>query len=155
MKQMIRIVCLALAGLHFGLQAHAAEIVTLEPTSVPKPFKNRFSHGKLVPSNAEWLYTAGQTGGNVDGTLGKTIDEQADSAMRNLFNIVLEAGMTSENVVKMTIYYLDAAHLPIIVAARNRYFGDDFRPASTAIGVAALAKANYLVEVELVAARIN
>jgi enamine deaminase RidA (YjgF/YER057c/UK114 family) len=54
----------------------------------------------------------------------------------------------------MTIYYLDPAHLPIIVAARNRYFGEDFRPASTAVGVAALANPKYLVEVELIAARM-
>ncbi len=74
--------------------------------------------------------------------------------MRNLFNIVVAAGMSSEDVIKMTIYYLDPAHLPTIVAARNRYFGEDFRPASTAVGVAALANPAYLVEVELVAARV-
>lgn len=132
----------------------AGEIETLNPESVPAPFKNRFSHGKLVPSEAEWLYTAGQTGRDVDGRIGVGIEEQADFAMRNLLNIVIAAGMSSEDVIKMTIYYLDPAHLPIIVAARNRYFGEDFRPASTAVGVAALANSAYLVEVELVAARV-
>jgi 2-iminobutanoate/2-iminopropanoate deaminase len=130
------------------------EIATLNPDSLPVPFKNRFSHGKLVPSGAEWLYTAGQTGRDVDGRIGDGIEEQADFTMRNLRNIVEEAGMTSDDVIKMTIYYLDPAHLPIIVAARNRYFGEDFRPASTAVGVAALANPKYLVEVELIAARM-
>jgi len=129
-------------------------IQTLNPESLPVPFRNRFSHGKLVPADAEWLYTAGQTGRDVDGTIGDGIEEQADFAMRNLFNIVEAAGMTPDDVVKMTIYYLDPEHLPTIVAARNRYFGEDFRPASTAVGISALANPAYLVEVELVAARM-
>ncbi len=129
-------------------------VQTLNPESLPVPFKNRFSHGKFVPSDAEWLYTAGQTGRDANGRIGEGIEEQADFAMRNLYNIVVAAGMSSDDVIKMTIYYLDPAHLPIIVAARNRYFGEDFRPASTAVGVAALANPAYLVEVELVAARL-
>lgn len=132
----------------------AGEVVTLNPDSLPAPFKKRFSHGKLVPADAQWLYTAGQTGRDVDGRIGDGIEEQADFAMRNLYNIVVEAGMSSDDVIKMTIYYLDPAHLPTIVAARNRYFGDDFRPASTAVGISALANPAYLVEVELVAARV-
>jgi len=75
-------------------------------------------------------------------------------AMSNLYTIVREAGMDAEDVVKMTIYYLDPVRLPIIVAARNRYFGEDFRPPSTAVGVNALARPDYLVEVEAIAARM-
>ncbi len=145
---------LALALTLLATITSAGEVKTLNPESVPAPFKNRFSHGKLVPSGAEWLYTAGQTGRDVDGKIGTGIEEQANFAMRNLCNIVKEAGMTSDDVIKMTIYYVDPTHLPIIVAARNRYFGEDFRPASTAVGIAALANSKYLVEVELVAAKM-
>jgi enamine deaminase RidA (YjgF/YER057c/UK114 family) len=134
--------------------AETAEITTLAPDSLPQPFKNRFSHGKLIPAGAEWLFTAGQTGVNGEGVIGKDIQQQADWAMKNLYEIVREGGMDSADVVKMTIYYLDPADLPIIVAARNRYFGEDFRPASTAVGVSALARPGFLVEVELVAARM-
>jgi enamine deaminase RidA (YjgF/YER057c/UK114 family) len=129
-------------------------ITTLAPESLPKPYKNRFSHGKLIPAGAELLVTAGQTGLKGDGQPGEGIEEQADLAMKNLHNIVLEAGMSADDVVKMTIYYLDPEYLPIIVAARNRYFGEDFRPASTAVGVSALARPQLLVEVELIAARM-
>ena len=75
--------------------------------------------------------------------------------MKNLYNIIVEGGMGSDDVIKMTIYYLDPKHLPTIVAARNRYFGEDFRPASTAVGVSALARPQYLVEVEAIAARMG
>lgn len=130
------------------------QVETLAPETVVKPFKNRFSHGKLIPANAEWLYTAGQTGIDVDGTIGEGIEAQADLAMRNLHNIVTDAGMSSDDVIKMTIYYVDPAYLPTIIAARNKYFGTNFRPASTAVGVSALARPQLLVEVELVAARV-
>lgn len=154
---MKKLVVAAMCCLSLALPAVAGELEgvrTLNPDSVPAPFKNRFSHGKLVPANAEWLFTAGQTGRDIDGRIGDGIEEQADFVMRNLYNIVVDAGMTSDDVIKMTMFYLDPAHLPIIVAARNRYFGDDFRPASTAVGIAALANPAYLVEVELVAARV-
>lgn len=157
MKQTI-ILCLIiiLSGLVIG-QSFASEpllIRTLQPENVVKPYKNRFSHGKLVPAGAAWLFTAGQTGVDVDGTIGEGIEEQADLAMRNLHNIVVDAGMHADDVIKMTIYYIDPAHLPIIVAARNKYFGENFRPASTAVGISALARPEYLVEVEAVAARM-
>lgn len=135
------------------ISSSAGEITTLNPESIVKPYKDRFSHGKLIPAGAEWLLTAGQTGVNPDGVVGKDIEQQADWAMSNLFQIVSAAGMTSDDIVKMTIFYLDPAHLPIIVAARNRYFGENFRPASTAVGVSALARPELLIEVEATAAR--
>ena len=139
--------------LSFGL-VFAGEISTLNPETVPAPFKGRFSHGKVVPADAEWLFTAGQTGRRIDGTIGVGIEEQADLAMRNLYNIVIAAGMSSDDVIKMTIYYRDPQDLPAIIEARNKHFGADFKPTSTAVGVSALANPAYLVEVELVAAKV-
>jgi len=145
---------LSLAAI-FSITALASQdITTINPDDVHPPYKNRYSHGKLVPPGAHWLYTAGQTGVTVDGDVPEGIEEQADWAMKNLFNVIHAAGMASEDVVKMTIYYLDPAHLSIIVAARNKYFGEGFSPASTAVGVPALARPNYLVEVEAVAAKL-
>jgi len=132
----------------------SGEITTLIPDTVPAPFKDRFSHGKVVPADAQWLFTAGQTGRRIDGTVGVGIQEQADLAMQNLYNIVIAAGMSSDDVIKMTIYYRDPKDLSAIIAARNKHFGADFKPASTAVGVSALANPDYLVEVELVAARV-
>ncbi len=46
-----------------GIQtASAAEIRTLQPATIAAPFRNRYSHGKVIPDGAEWLITAGQTG---------------------------------------------------------------------------------------------
>ena len=132
----------------------AGEITTLNPETLPAPFKGRFSHGKVVPADAEWLFTAGQTGRKIDGTIGVDVEEQADLVMLNLYNIVIAAGMSSDDVIKMTIYYLDPKDLPAIVAARDKHFGPDFKPTSTAVGVSVLANPAYLLEVELIAAKV-
>ena len=144
----------AMTAILFMSPVLSGEITTLIPDTVPAPFKDRFSHGKIVPANAEWLFTAGQTGRRIDGSIGVGIEEQADLAMQNLYNIVIAAGMSSDDVIKMTIYYRDPKDLSAIIAARNKHFGDDFKPTSTAVGVSALANPAYLLEVELVAARI-
>ncbi len=144
----------AMTAILFMSPVLSGEITTLIPDTVPAPFKDRFSHGKIVPADAEWLFTAGQTGRRIDGSIGVGIEEQADLAMQNLYNIVIAAGMSSDDVIKMTIYYRDPKDLSAIIAARNKHFGDDFKPTSTAVGVSALANPAYLLEVELVAARI-
>ena len=133
----------------------SGEIVTIEPDTVHKPAGNSYSHGKLVPSNAVWLVTAGQTGMDPNGHVPKGIEGQADQAMKNLANVLQAAGMTGANIVKMTIYYVDQEYLDIILAARNRQFGENFRPASTVVVVKALARPKYLVEVEAIAAKLS
>lgn len=153
-SKILAYVFLAILMLATARADDVSAITTLSPDTLPKPYKNRFSHGKLVPAGAEWLVTAGQTGLNIDGQPGEGIEEQADLAMKNLYQIVKEAGMDSDDVIKMTIFYLDPAYLPTIVAARNKYFGQDFRPASTAVGVSAFARPQLLMEVELIAARM-
>ena len=153
-SKILAYVFLAILMLATARADDVSAITTLSPDTLPKPYKNRFSHGKLVPAGAEWLVTAGQTGLNIDGQPGEGIEEQADLAMKNLYQIVKEAGMDSDDVIKMTIFYLDPAYLPTIVAARNKYFGQDFRPASTAVGVSAFARPRLLMEVELIAARM-
>ena len=155
MRSLLRLaVCSAVLLFAVPISSSAAEVTTLNPESIVKPYKARFSHGKLVPAGADWLVTAGQTGVNPDGVIGKDIEQQADWAMSNLFQIVSAAGMTSDDIVKITIFYTDPSHLPIIVVARNRYFRESFRPASSAVGVSSLVRPEYLVEVEALAARM-
>ena len=106
-----------------------------------------------MPELADAAHTAGQTGETLDGDVPETIEGQANWAMKNLYNVIRAAGMDSGDVVKMNIYFIDPAHLSVIVTARNKYFGENFAPASTAVGVSALARPDYLVEVEAVAAK--
>ena len=63
--------------------------------------------------------------------------------------------MGPDNVLKINLFYLKRADIGVIMEARNRYFGDDFRPAQTALVVKSLAGPQILVEVEAIAAKVN
>ncbi|MFK7864157.1 MAG: RidA family protein [Pseudohongiellaceae bacterium] len=135
-----------------ALAQETPAIVTLDPPSIARA--NSYSHGKLVPMSANLLFTAGQVGRNKDGELGDGIEEQAMYAMNNLLEVIKAAGMDGENILKMTVYYLQEDHIGPIFAARNRVFGDTFRPASTAVVVKSLASPGLMVEVEAIAASL-
>ena len=149
-----------LIGLFLANTAFAQEtsknsngIITLDPPIILRPA--RYSHGKVVPMDAQMLFTAGQVGSDINGKYYDTIEEQADQAFKNLYDVVKAAGMDSENVLKITMFYLHREHIGIIINARNKYFGEDFRPNSTALVVKSLANEKILVEVEAIAAKVN
>lgn len=128
-------------------------IITLDPPELFRP--NRYSHGKVVPMDAQMLFTAGQVGTDKDGKYPDTIEEQADLAFKNLYTVVKAAGMDSENVLKITMFYLKREDIGIIINARDKYFGEGFRPNSTALVVKSLAGPQILVEVEAIAAKVR
>jgi len=55
-------------------------IITLDPPTILRPA--RYSHGKVVPMNAQMLFTAGQVGADINGNYPDTIEEQADQAFK-------------------------------------------------------------------------
>ena len=60
------------------------------------------------------------------------------------------AGGTLANVVKITSYLTDVRHRPAFREVRDEFFGTK-GPASTMVGVAALAHPDYLIEIEAIA----
>ncbi|ANE05214.1 translation initiation inhibitor [Corynebacterium crudilactis] len=79
------------------------------------------------------------------------IEAQTEQVFRNLKAVVEEAGGTMNNIVSTTTYLADVADAPIVNAARARYFTGDILPTHTVIGVAALARPQFLVEISAVA----
>jgi enamine deaminase RidA (YjgF/YER057c/UK114 family) len=121
------------------------------PGGVAPPFGN-YSHSALVAKEARWLHVSGQVGVKPDGTMGRGIDEQCEWAWKNLVGILAASGMGLADVVKTTTYLVDPGHVTAFRKARDRVIGDH-RPASTLVVVAALASPDWLVEIELEAAR--
>ena len=123
----------------------------LNPAAIVKPFNNAYHHAVVIPSNARILYVAGQVGLRADGSLPDTLEAQADQAWANVMACVHEAGMTAQNVVKITAYLLDVADYPAFATARAKHLGDA-RPASTAVLVKGLIRPEWKFEIEAVAA---
>jgi enamine deaminase RidA (YjgF/YER057c/UK114 family) len=73
---------------------------------------------------------------------------QARQVFENLRRCLAAAGAGFGDVVKLTYFVTDIAHLPAVRAVRNEYLDADHLPASTAVQVVALFRPELLLEVE-------
>ena len=95
------------------------------------------------------LYISGQVGQRVDGTIPDDFVEQSHIAWQNLEAQLRAAGMTLDNLVKITTILPDLADLVAAREGRSKVLGDR-RPASTLI-VGGLANPAWKIEVEAIA----
>lgn len=124
----------------------------LNPSTMAPPL-GAYSHGIAVEKGLRWVFVSGQLGIAPDGTLASGAEAQADVAWENVGRVLEAGGMTTADLVKTTTYVVDRDLIPAVRAARQRHMpGPDF-PASTFVIVAGLARPEFLVEIEAVAAR--
>lgn len=121
----------------------------LNPNTVAAPV-GPYSQASLTPGGGQWLHIAGQIGIHPDGRLAEGIDAQTEAVWTNIERILASAGMGMHDLVKINSYLVNAQHVSSFGAIRTRFLGDA-RPASTLLIVAALAKPEWLVEVEAIA----
>lgn len=129
-------------------------IVRRNPATIAKPL-GRYSHGVQVPPEARLLYVSGQLGINPDGSAPPTPAAQIERAFLNILEILKDAGMGPENLVKTTAFLTRREDLGAYREIRGRLFpqiGAD--PAATLVFVAGLADPKWFVEVEAVAAKV-
>ncbi len=121
------------------------------PTSISPPL-GRYNHGISAPSGGRWLHIAGQIGLRPDGSLAEGFAAQAEAVWQNLTAILADAGMTPVDLVKVNHYLVRHADLADYNPVRARFLGDAC-PASTLLVVQALARTEWLIEVDAVAWR--
>ncbi|MGR8947893.1 MAG: RidA family protein [Gammaproteobacteria bacterium] len=93
------------------------------------------------------LYTSGQV------SEGDTLEDQLRGTFAALKSQLNDAGAGLKDIVKMNTYIVnyDETHLATFRDVRNEFFAKENRPASTLVGVTALALPKYLVEIEVTA----
>ena len=111
-----------------------------------------YVHGMEAPANARWLLISGQVGVHPDGRTGRDAREQAEIVWANIVAILASAGMGVRDIVKLTSYVVGREHLAPLREVRERILAGH-KPASTLLIVAGLAQPQWLVEVEVYAAR--
>jgi enamine deaminase RidA (YjgF/YER057c/UK114 family) len=121
------------------------------PPAIADPI-GTYSHGIEVPPNARWLYVAGQIGMRKDGSVPPTVEAQSEVAWQNVVAILASAGMKVTDIVKMTQFLVNLEDFPKYAATRAKFLAGH-RPASTGLVIRSLVKPEYLVEVEVVAAK--
>jgi len=121
------------------------------PATIAPPL-SRYSHAAEAPASARWLYVSGQLGIKPDGKLAEGLEAQMEQAWRNVFAILKAADMDGSNLVKVTGFMTaGSADVALYRHVRDRMLGG-VKPASTLLIVAGLARPDYLVEIEAIAA---
>jgi enamine deaminase RidA (YjgF/YER057c/UK114 family) len=109
----------------------------------------------VVAAGKRTIYTAGQVSVDERGNLVGADDlaAQTEQVMRNVGLALAAAGASFADVVKITTYVVNykPEHRAIIGRARMPFFAKRPPPASTLVGVSALALPEWLVEIEAVA----
>lgn len=121
------------------------------PPSVRKPFGN-YNHGLLVPPGASLLVTSGQLGIGVDDVIPNDVTAQAELCFKAIDAILEEAGMTFADVIRISGFVTKREDFAAYMAVRDRYTLDP-KPVSTLIVVGGFTRPEFLVEVEVTAAK--
>ena len=105
-----------------------------------------------VAGGSRMLYVSGQLGTTSDGKLaGADFRAQAEQVFANLETALAAVGASFADVVKVSSFLADIAHLPILREVRARHLDAAALPASTTIAVSGFALPGALLEVEAVA----
>jgi 2-iminobutanoate/2-iminopropanoate deaminase len=121
------------------------------PKSVAPPL-SRYTHGVEAPAGARWLYVSGQVGVGPDGKLAEDPRGQIENAFQNLMNVLAAAGMGPHDLVKVNVFLTRREDLQALREVRERHF-QGAEPASTLLYISGLARPEFVVEVEAVAAK--
>lgn len=107
----------------------------------------------VVTGTGRLVAVSGQLALDEDGALvgEDNAGAQARQVFENLRRCLAAAGATFDDVVKLTYFVTDMAHMPAVRAARAAHLPDDRLPAASAVQVAALVRPEFLLEVEALA----
>ncbi len=122
----------------------------LTPTSIHPPFAS-YSHGVVVPAGQKLIFCSGQLGIAPNGRVPATCAEQAQLCFDNIAAILAEAGLGLADIVRINAYVTAREHLAAYMEVRNALFAAPY-PASTLMIVSGLARPEFLVEIEAIAA---
>ncbi len=112
-----------------------------------------YTHVVTVDGPKKILYISGQVSRNQKGeTVGVgDLEAQTRQVYANLLAILKSQGISFGDVVKMNTYTTQPGKIDVIRKVRAEFIQGDNPPASTFVGVTALADPAFLIEIEAVA----
>lgn len=126
----------------------------VNPESLRIPTK-AYSQGVLVPcGGSDLLFITGQLPQNIDGEIIHKGDIEAQTRLvfHRISEILGEAGMSHDDVVKLQIYVKKIEDAKVVSGVRNELFATA-KPASTLVEVSGFVKDGCLLEIDAIAAR--
>ena len=133
---------------HFGRHL-MSNMRFINPEAIAKP--GGYSHVVEITGPGRIVYIAGQLGLKPDGKIAGDFRAQAVQAFENLKNALAAVGASFNDVVKLNNYLIDIpTNIAIYREVRDKYVNTAKPPASTTVGVPALARDGALFEVEAI-----
>lgn len=128
-----------------------AQVKRTNPPTLSTP--TGYTHVVEVTGPVKTVYISGQIALDAKGQLIGPGDmkAQAEQVFKNLQAALASAGATFKDVVKMNTYVTDMDKAPAVREVRAKYFTDT-TPASTLVQVVRLARPEFMLEVEVIAA---
>jgi enamine deaminase RidA (YjgF/YER057c/UK114 family) len=126
------------------------QLVPHDPTEGLYATTDDYVHAMEVVGAQRLLFVAGTMGLDPSGVPGKTLEEQLDLIWSNIRAILVSAGMTVDNIVRLTSYLRDASYAEANAVARVAALHGRTIP-TTAI-VAQTLVSDWLVEIEVICA---
>jgi enamine deaminase RidA (YjgF/YER057c/UK114 family) len=129
-------------------------IVRIDPPELGIPP----GYSQIVDVTARrFVFISGQTALDRDGNVvGKNdFPAQAAQVFRNLAIALETSGCTAGNLVKLTVFLTDMSNLGLYREARNHFFASVTPPAAPAVTLVEVSKlygADFMIEIEAIAA---
>jgi len=108
---------------------------------------------QTVVAKGTMVFVRGQIGQNLDTSESVAIGDaagQTEQAMANIAMLLKEAGSSLDHVCKITIYIVDPRYREAVYRVVGKWLKGVY-PVSTGIVVSALARPEWLVEVDAIA----
>ena len=121
----------------------------INAADAPQPVGG-YAQAVAVEGQRRLLFISGQVPVGIDGRASEAFADQADVAWANLDAQLRAAGMTRDNLVKVTVFLADRSHALENRAARARYLGD--RQVAMSVAVVGIFDPAWLLEIEAFAA---
>ena len=126
-----------------------------------RPFNTRDTYPEQALDNdlcqavvaGDTIYLRGQIGQNLDTSESVGIGDveaQAEQAMANIAQLLREAGSGLADIVKIVVYLVDARYREPVYRVIGRWL-KGVHPVSTGVVVSALARPEWLVEIDATA----
>ncbi len=108
---------------------------------------------QVVVARGTTVFVRGQVGQDLDTSRSVAIGDaagQAEQAMANIETLLAEAGSALDHIAKVTIYITDPRYREDVYRVIGRWLKGVF-PVSTGLVIQALARPEWLVEVDVIA----